>query len=123
MLLWVMVCLTHKIQDRLFAGIALVWIFKFDKADSPTVPAALLPPALLFCLALALDLAHAVAGTAIWGAFARIHERRGVADNAELKAPAYLNWPSLVFFWGKLGCVALAYVLILVHIGTLLRAA
>ena len=106
-----------------FAGIALIWIFKIEKAESLALPSALLTPALLFSLSLALDLAHAAIGTAIWGAFSRLHERRGVRNDADIEAPPYLNWPALLFFWTKLACVAAGYVLVLIHIGNLIKAA
>jgi hypothetical protein len=106
-----------------FAGIALIWLFKLEKGGPLDVPATLLLPAFLFCLSLALDLAHAVIGTIVWGAFARQHERKGVKDDAELDASAWLNWPALVCFWGKLASVFVGYVLVLSHIAAQLRAA
>jgi hypothetical protein len=92
-----------------FAGIAVIWIFKNEDGGPLAVPAALLIPALGFCVSLALDLLHAAVGTLIWGAFARHHERHGVGDTAEVTAPAWLNWPSLVFFWGKVGTTIVSY--------------
>lgn len=103
-----------------FAGIALIWVFKLDRDEILAIPTALLTPALLFCIALALDLLHAVLGTLIWGAFARYHERAGKQDNDELDAPAHFNWPTLLCFWGKVASVIVAYLLVLKYIHLLL---
>lgn len=96
-----------------FAGLALVWVFKVQKFGGAigelVVPPGLLPPALLFCAALTLDLLHAITGTLIWGSFASYHERRNVQDDDDVDAPSYLNWPTLVLFWAKVACVVFAY--------------
>ncbi len=105
-----------------FAGIALIWVFRFENGGPLAVPAPLLLPALLFCAALALDLLHAVLGTLIWGAFARYHERKGTSDDGEIDSPAYFNWPTLLCFWGKVVAVALAYAFLFKYVLSLLQA-
>lgn len=91
------------------AGIAVIWIFKAEKAGALAVPQALHLPAVLFIVALALDLLQYVIGTAIWGTFSRYHEWKGLKDEVELEAPRFFNWPGLFFFWGKLVAVLYAY--------------
>jgi hypothetical protein len=103
-----------------FAGIALVWVFKQEKGGPLAVPAELLWPALLFAAALAFDLAQSILGTLIWGTFARYHECAGMADDAELDAPRYVTWPTLVCFWGKLLLLMAGYVLVVQYVYALL---
>lgn len=112
---------TSEIARQLsFAGIALVWVFKPKDAEPIAIPPELLWPAGLFVLALALDLLHAAYGTFVWGAFSRYHEKRHIGAEHELDAPAWFNWPSLAFFWGKVLAVIAAYVVTLRYIWALL---
>ena len=53
--------------------------------------------------------------------FARYHEKRGIGATDELDAPAWFNWPSLAFFWGKVTAVIAAYVVSLSYILGLIR--
>jgi hypothetical protein len=96
-----------------FAGIAFIWVFKPEKGGPLSLPTELIWPGIFFAVALALDLAQATWGAAIWGAFARYHEARGRADDAELDAPRWFNWPTLAFFWGKLLSLLIGYALVL----------
>jgi hypothetical protein len=95
-----------------FAGIALVWVFKTG-ADVPRPPPGLIAPTILLTAGLACDLIQYVYSAAAWGIFARIHERRlqDLQEDPDLDAPAWINWPTLFFFWTKLVCVAAAYLL------------
>jgi hypothetical protein len=104
-----------------FAGIALIWIFKYDKGGQLVVPPGLVLPALLFAAALAFDLLHSAFGALIWGSFASYHEQRGAKDNDEIDAPAYFNWPMLFCFWSKLILVVAAYIFVLQHVFALLK--
>jgi len=106
-----------------FAGIALIWIFKEDKGGPLAVPDALLLPAALFVIALALDLVQYVYGSLAWGAFSRYHEGRQISATAELSAPMYINWPTLFCFWLKLTLCIVSYALVLTHIASLLSKA
>ncbi len=101
---------TSEIARQLsFAGIALIWIFKPEDAPPTEIPPPLLIPAILFVVALGLDLLHAAYGSLAWGAFGRYHERKGISETNDITAPAYINWPSIVFFWGKVIAVVAAY--------------
>jgi len=113
---------TSEISRQLsFAGIALIWVFKPKDATPVAIPLELLWPAGLFVLALALDLLHAAYGTFLWGAFSRIHEKRGVGKEANLDAPSWFNWPMLIFFWGKVLAVIAAYAVTLSYVMGLLQ--
>jgi hypothetical protein len=95
-----------------FAGIAIIWVFKEEVGGEIQIPQLLLWAGLLIILTLAFDLVHYAAGTLVWGAFHRSKERAGVSEEVEFAAPAAINWPGLVFFWSKILCIALAYVLL-----------
>ena len=103
-----------------FSGIAVVWVFVDRHGNTYQLSRELLIPAALIVASLALDLLQYGLSTAVWGAFARHHERRGVARTAELNAPNWFNWPSLGCFWLKLLLVIVAYCYLLKYLSTLL---
>jgi hypothetical protein len=53
-------------------------------------------------------------GAVVWGTFHRVNEKRYPNEpDREVEAPAWLNWPALIAFWGKTSCVAIAHLLLL----------
>lgn len=88
-------------RQAAFAGIALVWIFNSQSASGIVLPRSLLWPTFFLIACLACDLLHYITASAIWGFFHRLKEKQGVSLDHELKAPIYLNWPSLGLFWSK----------------------
>jgi hypothetical protein len=96
-----------------FAGIALVWIFKIGGDAFPRPRPELLAPTALLTLGLAFDLLQYIYSAAAWGVFTRFNERSlpNLTEDPELDAPKVINWPTLILFWAKLGCIAVAYVL------------
>lgn len=103
-----------------FAGIAVVWIFKAGDTAHPSIPGALLPPLLSFGVALGLDLLQYAFASAIWGIFSwrkeRWIERHSATKDEEFQAPECLNWPALIFFWGKIAAAAIGHALLIAHI-------
>ena len=99
-----------------FAGIALIWLFRDEKLGLLSVPNKLLVPAMLLVIALFFDLLQYVVGAAIWGWFARHHEKLGKQQDATLSAPHFFNWPAIFLFWSKHALVLAAYFLIFKHI-------
>ena len=95
------------------SGLAVIWIFRETTDSGPSLPNAFFWPALLIVLSLAFDLLQYTVAAAIWGRFARQHEKLGKRPTDEVTANRKLNWPALFFFWSKLGFVILAYVLLL----------
>ena len=95
-----------------YAGIAVVWVFNVPANHAlHTVQPKLLLIALLLVVCLALDLLQYVLASLVWGAFARILERRShAAGVTHMEAPFFLNWPCLVCFWGKLLVLIAAYI-------------
>lgn len=98
------------------AGIAVIWIFKYDVQGIPKIPQALLPPLILIVLGLALDLLQYAVATSIWGIFQRRKEVSGIADDVDFLAPKQFNWPTIAFFVLKTSSIIAAYVYLLRHL-------
>ncbi len=93
-----------------FAGIALIWVFKTQDESGLMLPNELLWPLLFFILSLTFDLLHYISGSAIWGILNRIKElKHGVDYKEDIDVSKYVNWPGILFFWGKLVSVLFAY--------------
>ena len=94
-----------------FAGIALIWIFKSQYSDGLVLPNDLLMPILFFVASLSFDLLQYISATAIWGVFHRFNEWKLGADfEGDLGAHPVLNWPAVIFFWGKMVAVVIGYI-------------
>jgi hypothetical protein len=98
------------------AGIAVIWLFKYDVQGIPKIPQALLPPLILLVLGLALDLLHYAVATSIWGIFQRRKEVSGITDDENFLAPKQFNWPTIFFFILKTATIIAAYVYLLRHL-------
>jgi hypothetical protein len=96
-----------------FAGIALIWIFKGESGAVQTIPKPLLLPDFLLVVSLACDFGQYVSASLSWGTFHRVMERKLKSKDREFLAPSWLNWPAILFFWGKVIACAFAYVLII----------
>ncbi len=95
-----------------FAGIALIWLFHSEVGGKPVINSALLPAGFWIILALTCDLLHYVAGTLVWGIYNRRSEQASRSETEEFTANPMLNWPILTFFWGKVVCIIIAYVIL-----------
>lgn len=99
-----------------FAGVAVIWIFKTGDGSAAAVPAALIPALLCFATSLGLDLLQYLAASAIWGYYGR-HQEKWLHENGDTKntfrAPVYLNWPAIAFFWLKSLSVVAGQVLLI----------
>jgi hypothetical protein len=95
-----------------FAGIALIWLFRTDVGGKPVVTEELFRAGFLIIVALACDLLQYVAGSLVWGIYNRRIERDGYPEDENFTASRRLNWPTLMFFWGKIVCIAAAYFLL-----------
>lgn len=104
------------IRQLALAGVAVVWLFKYEVVGVPKIPAQLLAPLLLIVVGLAFDLLQYATATGIWGVFQRKKERAGVSEDDEFLAPPRLNWPALAFFWLKVASIAIAYYLLLQYL-------
>ncbi len=99
-----------------FAGIAIIWIFKQENTGAFSLPESLLYPTFFLLLSLSFDLLQYIYSSAAWGIFHRSMEKKhGVEYVGEVYAPKEINWPTIVFFWGKLAFLSLGYFLLLSH--------
>lgn len=97
-----------------FAGIAVVWIFVVDGGSGlSTFPDELMFPLGCFIVGLSFDLAQYVVAALVWGFLHRLKEYQNVAEEEEIYAPRYINWPAIFFFWGKVIATATGYVSLL----------
>ena len=96
-----------------FAGIALIWLFKQDRAGQPVIPPELILPSIFIVGSLALDMVHYVTASGIWYLFYRSKENANVKESTELKHSPWLDGTIMVLFAAKLMCVILAYLWIL----------
>jgi len=96
-----------------FAALAVVWIFRLEQTAPTLLPRELIGPTVWSVLSLALDLFHYASSTVIWAAYTRHKEIEGIAGDEEFLAPAEINYPGNVLFWGKIICLMIAYVSLL----------
>ena len=83
-----------------FAGIAVVWIFVIKQPNGNILcDKNLLLPLGCFVLSLAFDLLQYFFATLFWGIFQRIKEKSNLQEDAFFKAPRWINWPAISFFW------------------------
>ena len=88
-----------------------------------TIPNELRLAGVLVVISLALDFLQYVYASAAWGIFHRFKEKkrdnkeaRGIAFTDEFQAPDQINWPTLIFFWMKLGVLSVAYWIMIVSL-------
>ncbi len=98
------------------AGIAVIWIFKFEAQGTPKIPQALALPLVLIVIGLAFDLLQYAIATSVWGIFQRRKELSGIGEDAEFKVPRQFNWPTIALFLAKVLAIVAAYVLLLGHL-------
>jgi hypothetical protein len=99
------------------AGIAVIWLFKYDAQGVPKVPEALALPLILIVLGLALDLLQYAVATSIWGVFQRQKEKSSDGKkDPDFLAPKQFNWPTVAFFTTKAIAIIAAYVYLLLYL-------
>jgi len=100
------------------AGIAVVWIFKFEVKGTPKIPESLFIPLGLIVFGLALDFLQYAIATGIWGIFHRRKELENVGEEAEFLAPRQFNWPSNSLFVAKVLSIGAAYFFLLKYVAS-----
>ena len=101
------------VRQLALAGVAVVWLFKYEVIGVPKVPKELLWPLSLIVLCLTFDLLQYTVATMAWGIFHRSKERSGVTEDADFTAPPKINWPAITLFWLKVSSIFGAYLLLL----------
>lgn len=98
--------------------------FQFDwSSRDVVVPEALHKAALASILALALDILQYFVGSAIWGIYGNVQDRRNRPVDEEFAAPSPINWPANFFFWLKAVAILWAYVLVLNYLWKMIEKA
>lgn len=92
-------------------GLAIIWLFKIDTGNGPTLDASFLPPLLFLTTALALDLFHYVVGAFIWHRFYIHHETNTSPKKQDnIKAPEWKRDLISSFFYAKISSMVIAYI-------------
>ncbi len=102
------------------AGIAIIWVFSGGGVSTGVaihIPKDLTFVGLILIGGLAADFLQYFWASGVWGAFGRIKERQ-VQKSDDFLAPPWLNYPTNVFFWGKLILVVVAYLLLAVALAS-----
>lgn len=100
-------------RQAAFAGIAIIWIFSQKQSTSFVfnLPEGLLWPSMCFIVGLGLDLLQYIFSSVMWGAFHWVNEKNIPPDtDPDIPAPAWLNWPALACFIGKLFFITGGYI-------------
>jgi hypothetical protein len=100
------------------AGVAVIWIFKSTTAGGIPFSPFLLWSLAFHVLGLALDILQYAYASAAWGIFHRRREKSGITQQDQFGAPAKINVPTIVFFWGKAVATVTTYTLSLCYIST-----
>ena len=108
---------TGKVSDisrhLAMTAIALIWIFKVDKADgSWSLDTGLTTAAFLVAISLICDFLQYLYGGIAWSAFHASKEKADVSENTDFKAPRWINYPTNSFYFAKVVSVLVAYFII-----------
>jgi len=97
-----------------FAGIAVIWVLKIGK-DSGGIAYSpeLISPLFFFVLALAADLSQYIYKAIIWGVLNSYHFRCHKNNDADVEISNLVNFPTNIFFLGKITSVIVAYAYLL----------
>jgi hypothetical protein len=108
--------LSEVTRQLSLAGIAVIWIFKVGESSAGGIKfqPVFVWPLVLFILALGFDLFQYTYKSAAWGVF---HTLKARQNSDDFEAPDAINWPTLLFFWGKVILTVLAYCALLYDIG------
>jgi hypothetical protein len=99
-----------------FAGIATIWLFSggtIGKGGTIAIAHGLRWSLLLMVVSLLMDLIHTAYRAGLWGLVGWKRERANQTTDITVPRPAL--WLSLWLFWGKLGVLVLAYVLLAIY--------
>ena len=99
-------------RNLLFAGIAIIWIFKKDTNGGIDLPQFLLYPLLTFVIGLITDLLQYVDGYHLWHDFFRRHEKRGISEETDVLDYNNLGVVISRYFWVKLTFTLFGYILL-----------
>ena len=102
------------------AGLALIWMLRIEIEGNKTIPDELILPAILLINGLFFDLLQYFVASILWAVFCRQAELRGVQEDDTVKAPRWINWPAITFFYGKFILVITALCIIVNYLYNIL---
>lgn len=98
------------VRQFAFAGIAIIWIFKFEKPDTHLIPNELFLPLLYLVITLTCDFLQYLLPTLILTIFFRYHENKNAGNtDVDIKASGWLSFPGWLFFIAKIVALSIAY--------------
>ena len=117
--------LSDLARKLLFAGIAVVWIFKVSDKTAAGIPfsRSLLLPLAAFVLGLFFDMAQYLYKTIAWWLYYAVKHKGGIPDEANVNPPGILNLLTFAFFFGKVACCAYGFYYLLRYIWLALETA
>ena len=105
------------IRGLAFAGIAVIWIFKYTDSGQIKIPDLLITPLILLVFGLILDLFQYIAGGIIWFAFFRFKEcqiqKGSISEKESIDAPNILPLIIHLFYFSKIIVIIIAYILLI----------
>jgi hypothetical protein len=93
-----------------FAAIALIWLFKKDIGQQPTISSSLIYPAIFVVISLVLDMLHYCVASIVWRSFYRSKEKQHVGERRNLQHSVWLERPIWIIFVLKILAVVIAYI-------------
>ncbi|MBN1184982.1 MAG: hypothetical protein JXB49_22040 [Bacteroidales bacterium] len=97
-----------------FAGIAIIWIFRYDKPIDHLIPQECIASLVCFVVALGFDLLQYLIPTLIWTIFFRYHEIRNEGNtDVDVKASGWWSAPGWICFVAKTITLIIGYIKIL----------
>lgn len=101
------------VRQFAFAGIGLVWIFKYGDEGDMRLPKELVLPLFLLAITLMLDLFQYVIPSLLYSRFYKKHENKGRSGDYQIKAPKWYPVPGDVLYYSKIVVLFSAYILII----------
>ena len=110
--------LSENTRKLLFAGIAIVWIFKSGDKTAAGIgfSSSLILPLAAFVVGLVLDMLQYLYKTIVWWLYYNYKHRKKFADEAQIVPPSMINVITFVFFYLKVAVCAWGYFYVLKYI-------
>jgi len=105
------------VRQFAFAGIAIVWIFKFDDSSPHLIPSDLIKPLLFFVSTLIFDLLQYLFPSIIFSIFFLVKEKKfnGQTD-IDIKAPNWFSVPGWICFVVKVIAISVGFWLLIKYL-------
>lgn len=96
-------------RQLIFAGIAIVWLFRISTTDGITIPQDLLYPLLLFVASFLFDLIQYLVQSVIWYIYYWIKKSSNVSEDDIVAESELWNIPTWAFWLLKVLTLILGY--------------